>query len=90
MDNSSTNMQEVFEKVLEEIQPTLEYIAEKRREGMHPGQAFQGIIVLAEHKLEGTDATPDDVVRLAQLIWAETTPDESDDYRGSSADTQDA
>ena len=67
-----TNLTEILEGIDAQL---LDNIREARKVNSYPaGIVFNGILSLADTRLEGTDASPDDVVKLAQLIWNKTTP----------------
>ena len=75
MDNS-TNIQELLEKTFQSLDSDLlDQIKNARKLNTYPaGIVFNGILAIADTRLEGTGASPDDVVKLAQLIWEKTTP----------------
>lgn len=70
------NMPDLLDKTLREIDAQLlNNIREARKVNTYPaGIVFNGILSLADTRLEGTGASPDDVVQLAQLIWEATKP----------------
>jgi len=85
MDNSTNssgvglppdNSAELLEKTLQSIEPELlDKIREARKVNSYPaGIVFNGILSVADLYLQHVDASPDDVVKLAQLIWQKTTP----------------
>lgn len=71
-----TNISELLEKTLQDIDAQLlNAIKDARKLNTYPaGIVFNGILSVADTSLEGTGASPDDVVKLAQMIWEATTP----------------
>lgn len=69
-----------FEAAYEKIDPTIiEAIINTRRDEVYsPGMVFQFIASLANHTFEEVlkvDATSEDVLELAHLIWNKTAPE---------------
>lgn len=73
---NEANIAELLEKTLQSIdEDIIANIRIARTLKTHPaGIVFNGILVYADTRLEGTGASPDDVVKLAQLIWEKATP----------------